>query len=327
MDESEHCCMLRAPRGSLQQLLVPNTDVPTPESGGMDQKVVRHDRPPGKRHQRGSELRMQEPKGKETPDWQVIPPKTVKFVCQMGAATAPVVPVPTVDTPTAMEHAKTDTIYRVLYSPDEAEEVTTTAQVSDAQAAPRVVGTSKKRKPVRPEAMVIPAFGDLESKRKERARRVKKGVKDQRWATVDSTTIWHVIAERCKAGAAEKLLLPLPRPHLAQPSPARGWAPAARPGELPTELVDTGNPAWWDAVAPPSDSERDRWRQLARADESLATEPTDASLAEARSKDRWQQLASLTLDTPIKANMTVAQYWYLWVEYGVEPDQLSEDSR
>jgi hypothetical protein len=61
MDESEHCCMLRAPRGSLQQLLVPNMDAPTPEHGGMDQKVVRHDTPPGKRHQRGSELRMQEP--------------------------------------------------------------------------------------------------------------------------------------------------------------------------------------------------------------------------------------------------------------------------
>jgi hypothetical protein len=167
MDESEHCCMLRAPRGSLQQLLVPNTDVPTPEGGGMDQKVIRHDRPPGKRHQRGAELRMQEPEGKETTDWQVIPPKTVKFVCLMGTAPAPVVPVPTVDTPTAMEHAKTDTIYRVLYSPDEAEEVTTAAQVSDAQAAPRVAGTAKKRKPIRPEAMVIPAFGDLESKRKE----------------------------------------------------------------------------------------------------------------------------------------------------------------
>jgi hypothetical protein len=232
-----------------------------------------------------------------------------------------------VNAPAAREPAKADTIYRVLYSPDEAEEVTTTTQVSDVQDAPRTVGASKKRKSVRREEMVIPAFGDLEVKRKERARRAKKGMKDQRWATIDSTTIWHVIGERCEAAAAEQLLLPLPRPHIPQPPPARGWAPAARPGELPPELVDTGNPTWWDAVSPPSDSERERWRRLSRADESPTTEPTDASLAEAHGKDRWHQLASLTLDTPIKANITVAQYWYLWVEYGVEPDQLSEDSK
>jgi hypothetical protein len=61
--------------------------------------------------------------------------------------------------------------------------------------------------------MVIPAFGDLEVKRKERALRAKKGKKDQRWAAIDSATIWHVIAERCKAAAAEQLLLPLPPPH------------------------------------------------------------------------------------------------------------------
>jgi hypothetical protein len=93
MDGSEHCCMLKAPQGSLRQLLVPNKAAPEPEQGGMDQQVVLHDTRPGKRHQHGSGLRMQEPEVKEATGWQVVPPKAVKFVCQLGA-TAPV-PTPT----------------------------------------------------------------------------------------------------------------------------------------------------------------------------------------------------------------------------------------
>jgi hypothetical protein len=55
--------------------------------------------------------------------------------------------------------------------------------------------------------------------------------------------------------------------------------------------------------------------------------PTDTSLEEARCKDRWRQLASLTLDTTIRGDITEAHYWYLWVEYGVEPDQLCDNGK
>jgi hypothetical protein len=62
---------------------------------------------------------MQEPEVKQASGWQVFPPKTVKFVFQMGvAATAPTAPKPPLNAPSASGPAKADTIYRVLYSPD-----------------------------------------------------------------------------------------------------------------------------------------------------------------------------------------------------------------